>query len=269
MCKGGGGGAPLVTSIADKSPSYIVTLTSYGHRVSKTLPYTLYSLLNQSVQPDKIILWLDSDSWNDNNLPEILKKLIRKGIEVKYCSDIKSYKKLIPALTYYPNDILITADDDLYYPRDWFERLKTEHQNNPNAICCHRAHEITFNEEGVPLPYAQWYKCIKYVGDVNYLFPTTGGGILFPPHSLDSMVTNEKLFMTLTPNADDIWFWAMAKIKGTKYSLIKNGYSNCLIVDRKEEKRGLNATNVFNGENDTQLRNVLDYFLVNHGVDFL
>lgn len=35
----------------------VVSLTSYGKRIA-TLHYTLYSLLNQTVKPQQIIVWL-------------------------------------------------------------------------------------------------------------------------------------------------------------------------------------------------------------------
>ncbi len=43
----------------------IISLTSYGKRVEDTLPYTLYSLLIQTVMPKKIAVFLDNDNWND------------------------------------------------------------------------------------------------------------------------------------------------------------------------------------------------------------
>lgn len=47
----------------------IVSLTSYGRRVSDTVYYTLISLLRQTYKPDAIILWLDYENWNDEKIP--------------------------------------------------------------------------------------------------------------------------------------------------------------------------------------------------------
>ena len=126
----------------------IVSLTSYGRRVNSTVSYTLCSLLRQSFPPDMIILWLDSDNWNEYNLPNSIKRLEKKGITVKFCNDIKSYKKIIPVLNEYPDALIITCDDDLYYRPNMIERLIYYYQKDTTKIYAHRAHYITFDKNG-------------------------------------------------------------------------------------------------------------------------
>ena len=46
----------------------IVSLTSYRERF-KDLPITIYSILNQSLKPDRVILWLDEEYEDLTNLP--------------------------------------------------------------------------------------------------------------------------------------------------------------------------------------------------------
>jgi hypothetical protein len=146
---------------------YIVTLTSYGKRIKSTAPYTICSLLNQTVLPDRIILWLA----NGTPIPSILKDLMKKGVEIKYCKDIKSYKKLIPALKQFPDDVLITADDDVYYSANWFEQLKNAYSNDKTKIYAHRMHRISFDEHHNIMPYKKWQHTIN----------NGGGGGYFPP----------------------------------------------------------------------------------------
>lgn len=78
----------------------IVSFTSYPARIYY-LPYVVYSLLIQSVKPDKLILWLAKEQFPnlENDLPQSLLKLKNNGLTIKWCRDIKSYKKLIPAVT--------------------------------------------------------------------------------------------------------------------------------------------------------------------------
>lgn len=66
----------------------------------------------------------------------------------KWCNDLKSYKKLVPALQEFPHDILITADDDLFYEPEWLEKLYNAYLENPQIIHCHRAHYIQLNADG-------------------------------------------------------------------------------------------------------------------------
>ena len=74
----------------------IISLTSYASRV-QTVHLTIESLLNQTIKPNKIILWLNAP-YNSDNIPQILKKQINRGLEVKFAEDYKSYDKLIHSL---------------------------------------------------------------------------------------------------------------------------------------------------------------------------
>ena len=89
-----------------------VSLTSYGDRVYSVC-YVIYSILMQSVQPNRIILWLSEQEYNDENLPQSLKDLRSRGVEIAYCPDYRSYKKIIPTLRKYSEDVIsktITTD---------------------------------------------------------------------------------------------------------------------------------------------------------------
>ena len=98
---------------SDCEERVIVSLTSYGRRVGSVLPFALYSLLRQTYKPNMIVLWLDNNNWSPENLPKKLKELEKAGLlVVNYCTDIRSYKKLVPSLQAFPNDIIITVDDE-------------------------------------------------------------------------------------------------------------------------------------------------------------
>jgi hypothetical protein len=72
--------------------------------------------------------------------------------------------------------------------------------------------------------------------------------------------------MKLCPTADDIWFWAMEERQGIKRKYITPmGYGHHQSVNRIYDYNVgadgcLTLSNVINGENDRQLRDVLDYY---------
>jgi len=134
-----------------RSPQIIISLTSYPGRIYD-IHYCLYSLLNQSFKPDRLILWLSKEEFPDleEDLPSNILNLKKHGLEIKWTEkNFRSYDKLIHSLKEYPSDIIVTADDDLYYPNDWLERLY-ENYDGKNIVA-HRAHLITF-ESGSPKP---------------------------------------------------------------------------------------------------------------------
>jgi len=251
----------------EKSPRYIVSLTSFGKRLTDTAPHAIITLLNQNVKPDKIILWVANE--DKENVLRIMEDLTQKGLEIRFCKDIKSYKKIIFALEEFPDDYIITADDDAYYPQNWLEQLLAEHKKNLRKIICHRAHGIRVDENGNPLQYLQWRHCIKPDGFSSAdVFPTGVGGMLYPPKCFYKDVTNEDLFMKLAPKADDIWLWAMAVINKeyfggeSPYIVVENGYSKKLKDIDPEQKRNENALWNYNllGGNDRQLKAVIEQY---------
>jgi len=244
---------PTLSTAKAEPPRFIITLTSYGRRTSETAPYAIWSLFNQSMLPSKIVLYLDNENWNQNNIPHLLKKEMEHGLEIKFCKDIKSYKKLNFALEDFPNDVLITVDDDAYQPKDWFAKLIETHRQNPGKICCHRAHIIRYGK-----PYKKWKWRATSKADPSKIFPTGVGGVLYPPNSLSTEHLAEA--MSLAPTADDIAYWALAKIKGTGHCLVKNGYFGVKQVDGVDEKDSLLTINKLQNVNDLQINAILKRF---------
>ena len=71
------------------SEDIVISLTSYGKRVTEALPYALYSLLTQTLLPKKIVVYLDKDNWSDNRLPVILRRIKEIGVDFRYCEDLR------------------------------------------------------------------------------------------------------------------------------------------------------------------------------------
>lgn len=255
------GGSRLIdeTSAGEK---VTVSLTSYGRRVRSTLPYVLISLLRQTRRPNRIVVWLDN-SWNDNILPQKLIRFKNIGVEFKYCEDYKSYKKLIPSLLAYPDDIIITCDDDLFYKKNMVERLLQAHQKHPNTICCQLAHGVCSSNREL-LPYNEWEEEI-FDKDCD-VFPLGGAGCLYKKEFLYEDVVNYELASTLAPKADDVWFFFMGVLNKTKRYVLPY-QSNCVTpLDAFYQffHRGssLMEENLTMNMNDKQIKSVMDYYSI-------
>lgn len=171
-----GFGKVNIVTITDRTPQLIVSLTSYGRRVADIVPYTLVSLLKQTVMPDRIILWLDKESWNDENIPKKLQQLIKYGIEIRFCKDIRSYTKLVPTLTLYPEDVIVTVDDDVIYKRDVVENLYSSYLKDSSKIYCNHARFPAKDKFGEFRPYQEWGISRD---SKSYIMPLgVGGGLI-------------------------------------------------------------------------------------------
>lgn len=120
----------------------------------------------------------------EEDIPNNVLNFKNNGLTIKWCEDIKSYKKLIPALNEYPNDILVTADDDIFYPEYWLKNLYEGHLKYPDEIICCRCHEVVLNSDNTFAPFNEWEHIYEGLGPSYLVFSTSGAGALYPPNSL-------------------------------------------------------------------------------------
>ncbi len=233
----------------------IVSLTTIPERIHK-VHICINTLLNQSVKPDRVILWICEDDFEKVRIPILLKMLVKRGLEIRRHYDLRSYLKIIPALKCFPDALIVTADDDVRYPVDWLKDLYNAYKKEPEYIHCHRAHLIKYNDSGNVLPYNEWvWQAGEDIGPSLDLFPTGVGGVLYAPGHLGKEVLNEKCFMENCQKADDVWLKAMSLMNKTECKKVK---SKCFSIKKIKIKnnRTLSEYNVDMGGNDTQLNNI-------------
>ena len=249
-----------------RTPQLIVSLTTYPARINSVYK-TISTLLQQTIKPDKVVLWLAESQFPDKNLPENLTRLQEFGLEIKWTEkDIRSFKKLIPSLKEYPEDIIITVDDDNYYDERLVEFLYNSYLENPECIHARQAFVVKHDSQGKLVMKAR-----NYVYNSTYLpsflnEPVGCGGVLYPPHVLDDNVMNEEQFMKIVPTNDDLWFWAHALRKGTKIRVIKNNYKlkNYIVENSQEDalwqKNMINSTSTIGMSGKDTINMLSDLF---------
>lgn len=220
----------------------IASLTSWEKRIGSA-HLAIKTILNQTHLPDLTVLYLAEEEFpqREKELPKELLALRSKHFEIRWVEkNIRSYKKLIPALKDFPNDVIITFDDDLFFHKDLVKRLITAYIENPQAIHCHRVRNVTFNEGG-KLSYSKTahipYECPSYLNKLS-----GGAACLYPPHSLHEDILREDKFMTLAPTNDDLWFWLMGVLNGRRVNVVKDNVDKLDYLPETQEV-GLNMIN--------------------------
>lgn len=230
----------------------VVTLTSYRPRFD-SLGATIRSLLDQEASADRTILWLAAQ--DRSHLPDDVLALQKHGLEIRLCEDLRSYKKLIPALQENPDRYFVTADDDAYYPRNWLKTLVEHSLQHRRYVCCCSARQIAFDASGSFKSYSEWSRLeglSKPAANGGLIMPIGRGGVLYPPRCFDPRVIEEKTFMQLAPHGDDLWFYWMARLAGTNHSQVKPGVP---VIDWPgSQSVALKSENLYGDRNDQQLK---------------
>lgn len=200
-------------------PQVIVSMTSFPAAIDYAAG-AVKSILRGSVLPDKIVLYLTFSEFDEAgvSIPTELTELARVNplFEIRdYDRNIRSYRKLIPALADFPEAVIVTVDDDVDYAPDMLKMLLEIHREYPLDIVAHRAKRILPGK-----PYRKWrkYRWYSFLFEKIHRSPliiqTGCAGVLYPPHSLDPSMLDVELFTSLAPTTDDIWFWAAAVARG-------------------------------------------------------
>ena len=242
----------------------IVSLTSFPAAIRYAIP-TIQSILAGSVLPDKLVLYLTFAQFGEQGIPQELQDMAAHNpiFEIRnYDRDIRSYRKLIPALADFPDAVIVTIDDDVNYHRYMLRDLLSLHQEIPHAVLAHRAKRMKPGK-----PYRRWSKYRWY----DFLFKrihsgftnigTGVGGILYPPHSLCPEMLDVELFTRIAPTTDDIWFWAAAVANGTPIVPVPFGHNKPKGVGKPREL-SLKTTNFKTGtdRNAAALKAIVEEF---------
>ena len=244
----------------------IVTLTSFPERI-KNIWLVIESMLRQEIKPDKIILWLSKEQFNGfEALPCKLKKQIERGLEICFVNgDIRSHKKYYYAMKEFPEDLIITIDDDILYRNDLIQLMLEHHMKNPSHIISLYCRRVKRSGEQLS-KYNSWPKTTEEQISISELFYGSGGGTLFPPHSIHEDVFNIDLFMNLTPLADDIWLNTMSRLNETYiHSICNKNWTPLPIINRNNKT--LSKQNVTENLNDKQIENVRKYYIDKNNKD--
>ena len=104
----------------------IITMTSWKKRI-KNSNRALEILLKNTYIPNKVILNLAIEEFPKkyNELPQNVLNLLKfQNFEIFWVEkNNKVFKKLIPTLNRFKNDLIITTDDDVLYPYDFIEKI--------------------------------------------------------------------------------------------------------------------------------------------------
>jgi hypothetical protein len=242
-------------AVSREVSDYRISLTSWRPRLPD-LPLVLLTLLQQTLRPKEIVVWLTVEDHNAfaGNIREQFGKF---GVRFQICDDLKVHTKWLPMIEEGHHKPFVICDDDIIYPREWFAALAAE--DRPDAYVGGKCHRIVVEPNGLVAPYSAWEKQIRTDGQPSHsIFITGCGGAVIHPDRISHRFLDRAEIRRVCPRADDIWLKAAHLAAGipcykTRYSF------PCLELPGTDES-GLAISNVDSGGNDEQIRNLDQYF---------
>lgn len=224
----------------NRKPKLIVSLTSYPARIN-SVHKTIRTILTQSLKPDKVILWLEKSEFQggEKDLPAELLMLKEYGLSIEWTDfGLRSYKKLIPALLKYPDDIIVTTDDDVLYSPKMIESLYNEYLKDTSNIYVKRAVRLGLKNNEIYNISSRKYD-YHDLGYPSYFNQQMGAAAcLYPPHALHSDCTNIEKLKKLLPTHDDVYFKVMATLNRVKVKVV-GGFNEDLNIIEETQNVGL------------------------------
>lgn len=187
----------------------IVSLTSFPKRL-KHLHLVVKSLLINAAPPKKIVLYLDASEMAGHALPGSLSNLQGDVFEIRFVPHgFRSFSKLVHALVDFPDQNILTVDDDYLYDRQFLRHFQPYlHRNDVKVISGNG--RIMSTESGTA--YRDWR--LQMSGRSRHGMVLGYTGVLYKPKALSPLVLDTSLFQDLCPHNDDVWFTCCAYLNG-------------------------------------------------------
>lgn len=237
----------------------VVSLTSYGSRL-KTVQWAIKSILDQTLRPERVVLYLDC---GEEEYPKCdLEPYEELGLKVVTgVENYRSHKKYWLAFKEFPDKNIITIDDDLIYAADVIESLISAKDQFENCVLARRVHRMSFSQVGGLNQYAEWegeYQGSPFCPSMR-LLATTGAGTLFTPSVTKRLQGDPKMFMSYSPNSDDIWLKFLEVEAGIPVVYVPNDCNMPYTIPGTQES-GLYVDNTVANGNDIVLNSLLSLF---------
>lgn len=215
----------------------------------------LTSLLLQTRLPDRIHLWVSRESYlrdrgiaDTGALEELLDALPaahRERVQIRWVSNTGPYRKLIPMLREAgAEDVLVTADDDIFYGRDWLKLLLKNFEQAGGQPVAARVRKKAFNFLGGKTSYLYWNVITEASVVADDFVITFGGGAVLTASMFRAEDIVSEAYLDMSPTADDLWYSRLLRNAGCRIVVVPEVLSELTFLAHKEGLGNQNNLNV-------------------------
>jgi hypothetical protein len=145
---------------------------------------------------------------------------------------------------------LVTADDDVLYPRYWLKKLVEAFQQFPEVVNCYRARVMVLSKDGIA-KYESWAMADSTTPSFRH-FATGVGGTIYPLPLQRALKQQGTAFLNCCPKSDDIWLHVQSLRAGYRIRQIYKKQFR-LIEIPGTQIIALHQDNLARGGNDRQI----------------
>lgn len=244
-------GRPSALSVVDHASDVAVSLTTYGRRVEQ-VHLTIESIARGCMRPGRLVLWMDEEDWR--RPPDALRRLADRGLELRRTrAEWGPHKKYFPYCLEHADDgqLLVTADDDVFYPERWLDDLVHAASQDPGVVSAHRARRIEVRD-GMLASYQTWALARSSTPSRRHL-AVGMGGVAYPPPFQRVMRDAGEAFLELAPRTDDLWLHVHQLRTGFRIAQVHDRPVD-FALQRGSQQVALALANQLGDENDQVVR---------------
>lgn len=201
----------------------------------------VYSLMRQSILPDKIRIWISSEPYlRDSGIkeePHWVSELnkIHNIIEIHWTKNTGPYRKLLPALRLADDDdLIVTADDDIIYGKNWLKYLISFSKKNPSHVVASRVRKILYNSLGSRKTYLAWPIITQEQRMSSNFIVTHGGGAVFRKKHINPKFLKDDSYLIICPTTDDLWFSKLISKSETQILVCPQALNELFFIEHED-----------------------------------
>ena len=230
----------------------VVNITSYGYR-TKRVYLAIESIARGRVLPARIILWLDAEDWEAGRNRRSIRRLVARGLEVRQgVKEYRAHNKYFHFARSSDAGFLVTADDDVFYPRNWLAALwRVFDEGGRREVVAHWVrHPLVIDDDLAPS--WNWNNARDTKPRVG---PFTLGvsGVIFPPTLRRAVSELGTRFLESSALNDDVWISWNALRVATPVRQCEDKPLSALVIPFTQ-KYQLAHENIHNRQTELQLR---------------
>lgn len=230
--------------------SIIISLTTTSNRLHLCRT-ALYSLVTQNLKPHKVVLNLSSSAYlKDEGVLDLdVYSYLTHGIEgelkniihIEWVENTGPFRKLMPTLqTADLDDIIVTADDDIIYDRNWLSSLLQDFDPKNMLIHASRVREVQYNKLGHETGYIHWPIVQKNtIINKDWIITFGGGAVLYRGWFAKELVDDHS-YLDVAPTADDLWYSKICKLSQLQVKVISQALESLIFMKHNDGLENVN-----------------------------